>query len=103
MGLVVEVQRRGQGLMLSDRKHRSERGGVVEMRMEQRQAGSEVRTSRDVACPIINENYAKGRKRCLGFLVGGRHIVFRFSRKNIGEQEGRFGGHDNSRSWEAED
>ena len=48
MGLVVEVQRRGQGLMLSDRKHRSERGGVVEMRMEQRQAGSEVRTSRDV-------------------------------------------------------
>jgi hypothetical protein len=48
MGLEVEVQRRGQGLMLSDRKHRSERGGVVEMRMEQRQAGSEVRTSRDV-------------------------------------------------------
>ncbi len=69
------------------------------MCMEQRQAGAEVRTSSGVGlAPSINENYAKGSKRCLDFLVGGRHIVFRFSRKNIGEQEGRFGGHDNSRS-----
>ncbi len=75
MGLVVKAQHRGQDLMLSNSEHRSQRGGVFVVRVEQRQAG-EVCTSRDVALASSGlESCAKGNKRCLSFLVGGGHNV----------------------------
>jgi hypothetical protein len=46
VGLEVEAERRGQGLMLSSSEHRGERDGVKMVRVWQRQAGEEVRTTR---------------------------------------------------------
>ena len=52
MGLEVEVERRGQSLMLGDGKHRGERYGVRMVRVKQRQAGEKVRTSSDVGLAL---------------------------------------------------
>jgi hypothetical protein len=101
VGLEVEAERRGQGLVLGGSEHRGERGGVTMVRVEQRQAGEEVRTGRDLELALSGlENCTAGNKRGLNFRVGGRQSIIRFSRKNIGERESWIGGHGGrSESW----
>ena len=76
MGLDVEVERRGQSLMLGDRKHRGERDGVRMMSVEQRQAGEEVRTSSDLSFALSRlENCAISNKCGLNFRIGRRQNI----------------------------
>ncbi len=46
ISLAVKAKSRGQDLILSGSEHRGQRGGVMVVRVERRQAGEKVRTSR---------------------------------------------------------
>ncbi len=64
--------------MLGGGKHRGELGGVMIMmvRVEQRQAGEEVRADRDLWLALGGlENCTVGNERGLNFHVGGRQSI----------------------------
>ena len=93
----VEAKRLGQGLMLSDGQHRGQGASVVVMSVEQRQTSEEVRAHRDISFAFLFlEVRAEGDKRCLDLLVGSRHHIIRFGRKDMGERWSGVSGHGGS-------
>jgi hypothetical protein len=62
----VEAERRGQDLMLSDGQHLGQGGGVVVMRVKQRQASEEVRARCNIGIAFLLVKIgAEGGKRRL--------------------------------------